>query len=186
MSRDYRSFLQEEGRDLSDVPTTIRGEPTPGAAHRRLSSQGALGTPLLQEEPLWEISKRGEYDVPRKPVAGNHLVGRTLSPPPGSRLPPGGPESQFMPPSGSGSRSETLQGELHSSASQFEHQFKRSDTYNGGGLDMPREEEDISHAKTTTNFDEYELGNVQIEDSPVLPNDNNYDDNTGMLELLAA
>lgn len=175
--------MQEEGHDLSDVSTAIRGEPTPGATHRRMSSQGALSTPFLGEEPLWGISTTGEQgatgqrpDILRRPVPGNRPVGlrkKTLSPPPGL-------QPQSMQPSSSEDPYKNMQAEPNSSRSLFDPLSKKSDTNIGGKLDMSREEEDISHAKTTSNFDEYELGNIRLEDG--LSNDNNDNDNTRLLE----
>jgi len=69
-----------------------------------------------------------------------------------------------------------------------DHGFSISDTHDRGGLDMSQGEEeegDISHVKTTTHFDEYELGNVQPEDEYVAKNNDNDNDNdnTSMLDV---
>ena len=194
MSRDHQSLLQKDGLDLSNVSPVMHSTITPGAQHHRMSSQGSFSTPFLREEPSWESSMRGKQGVfkqhsnlPRKPVPGNGVAAgiqrKSFSSPLGPQL-PHGLQAQSMPMSSFEIPYQTPQTGSISSGPTLDPSFQKSDTYYGGGLDILREEEDISRVKTTAHFDEYELGNVGLEEPPAATNNDNENDNTSMIDVL--
>ena len=183
MSREYRSLLQSEGRDISDVSTAIEGS---GITHRM---PPPTNDPFLQEEIGQEGSTREEQSVAGQwpGLARSFQPGiraavglrrRTLSPPPpqGSR--------QTIPISSSEDAYQTPQANSTSSRAILDPHFARPDTYDGGRSGLLREEEDISHIKTTTHFDEYELGDIRPEGRHVGINNDEYNDVSSMLQDL--